>query len=204
MRWPIAGIHLAERPAAPARRPSHERSATPPPVIAQWLVRAACPRRDRPFVLGELEAEYELRGRPAGWYWRQSSRSLGALIAMGARRGDWEYGLFAVMLATAGPAILMEAWWSFVLSHVPLKAAAERGADFAIASLAVTALVSMGAGMICTTRGLAWALPAAWAFAILGRGAAHNIAPSWMGVATLAAVTATLVAGAWLRKIFER
>jgi hypothetical protein len=176
---------------------------TRPPVIAEWLVRASCPRRDRRFVLAELEAEYELRGRPARWYWRQALRSIGALIAMGARRGDWEYGLFAVMLATAGPAIVMEAWWSFVLSHVPLKATAVRGADFAAVSLAVTAIVSLGAGAICTTRGLVWALPAAWAFAVLGQGAVHNIAPSWMGLATLAAVTVTLIAGAWLRRAFE-
>ena len=41
---------------------------------------------------------------------------------MGMRRSDWEYSLLAVFLASAAPAVLMESWWSFVLSQVPLKA----------------------------------------------------------------------------------
>jgi len=125
-------------------------------------------------------------------------------MVMGARRGDWEYGLLAVMLAAAAPAILMEAWWSFVLSQVPLKAGIVRGADFAAASLAVTALLSIGAGIICTVRGLFWAIPAAWLFALLARAAVHNAAPPWFGAATLAAATIALTAGALLRRFFDR
>ena len=174
-----------------------------PPIAAEWLLRACCPRGDRVFVLGDLEAEYELRGAPAGWYWRQAVRSAGALIVMGARRGDWEYGLFAVMLATAAPAVLMEAWWSFLLSQVPLKADLTRGADFAAVSLALTALLCVGAGMICTTCGLRWAIPAAWVFVLLGQAAVHNLAPAWLGAITLPAVAAALAAGAWLRRIFD-
>ena len=177
---------------------------TRPPILAVWLVRAACPARDRRFVLADLEAEYALRGGEAVWYWRQALRSAPALIMMGARRGDWEYALMAVMLASAAPAILMEAWWSFLLSQVPLKAGIVRGVDFALVSLAITALLSLGAGMISTTRGLATALPAAWLFALLGQAAVHNLAPSWMAGATLVTVTVTLVAGAWLRRIFDR
>jgi hypothetical protein len=97
----------------------------------------------------------------------------------------------------------MEAWWSFLLSHVPLKAGIVRGADFAIASLAVTALLSVGAGMICTARGLAWAVPTAWAFALLAQAAVHNAAPPWFAATTLAASTIALAAGACLRRIFD-
>jgi hypothetical protein len=171
-----------------------------PPIAAEWLVRVCCPRRDRPFILGDLEAEYELRGGSDRWYWRQAVRSAGALIVMGARRGDWEYALLAVMLATAAPAVLMEAWWSFLLSQVPLKAGITRGADFALLSLSITALLCIGAGIICTTRGLSYALPAAWAFALLGQAAVHNLAPAWFGTLTIATVTAALAAGAWLRR----
>jgi hypothetical protein len=122
---------------------------------------------------------------------------------MGARRGDWQYGLFAVMLASAAPAIFMEAWWSFILSHVPLKVGAVRGADFAAISLAITALLSAGAGMICTARGLLWAIPAAWTFALLAQAAANNLAPTWFGAATLAASAAAMILGAFLRRFFD-
>jgi len=175
----------------------------PPPFAARLLVSICCPRRDRRFVMGDLEAEYELRGRPDGWYWRQALRSAGALLVMGARRGDWEYGLFAVMLAAAGPALLMEAWWSFVLSHVPLKVGPARSADFVVISLGVTALLSLGAGIICTLRGLVWAIPAAWVFALLGQAAVHNLVPAWFAPATLATATLALAAGAWLRRNFD-
>jgi len=173
-----------------------------PPVVAVWLVRACCPARDRRFVLGDLEAEYVLRGRPSRWYWRQALRSAGALVMMGLRRADWEYALLAVMLASAAPALLMEAWWSFLLSTVPLKADIVRGADFAFVSLAVTALLAFGAGTICTLRGLLLAIPAAWLFALLGQAAVHNLVPPWFAVATLAALSAALAGGACLRRRF--
>jgi hypothetical protein len=156
-----------------------------PPILARALLRLCCPPRDRIYVVGDLDAEYELRGM------------------MGARRGDWEYGLFAVMLASAGPAIFMDAWWSFILSHVPLKVGAVRGADFAAISLAITALLSFGAGMICTVRGLLWAIPTAWLFALLGQTAVHTLAPAWFGAATLAAAAAAITLGAWIRRILE-
>ena len=174
-----------------------------PPILARALLLVCCPRRDRIYVLGDLDAEYEMRGRPSAWYWRQALRSSGTLVMMGARRGDWEYGLFAVMLASAGPAIFMEAWWSFILSHVPLKVGAVRGVDFAAISLAITALLSFGAGMICTVRGLLWAIPAAWLFALLAQTAVHNIAPTWFTAATLGAAAVAITLGAYTRRILE-
>ena len=174
-----------------------------PPLLARQLVRVCCPPRDRVYVLGDLDVEFELRGCPAAWYWRQAVRSAGALVIMGARRGDWEYGLFAVMLASAAPAILMEAWWSFILSRIPYKAGAVRGIDFAVLSLAVTMVLGSGAGVICTTRGLLWAIPAAWVFALLAQTAVHNLAPTWFGAATVAAIAAAITLGAWLRRYFD-
>ena len=172
-----------------------------PPAVAVWLVRLSCPARDRRFVLGDLEAEYVLRGRPSRWYWSQALRSAGALAMMGLRRADWEYALLAVMLASAAPALLMEAWWSFLLSAVPLKADVVRGGDFALVSLAVTTLLAFGAGTICTTRGLLLAIPSAWLFSLLGQAAVHSIVPPWFGAATLAALAAALTGGAWIRRI---
>jgi hypothetical protein len=177
---------------------------TRPPALAAWLVRAACPPRDLPYVLGDLNAEFELRGGPVRWYWRQALLSAGELAMMGMRRSDWEYALLAVFLASAAPAVLMEAWWSFLLSQVPLKADAMRHGDFAAISLALTAVLSLCAGAICTRRGLRLAIPLAWIFVLLGRAAAHNDVPVWFCGATLLTVALALTVGAWVRHILDK
>src|SRR3954453_21344540 len=142
-----------------------------PPRPARWLLWVACPAADFDDVAGELNAEYfayvlpERGARKARrWYWRQALRSVGALTTMGLRRTDWECGLLAVLLAGAGPALVMEAWWSWVLSLVPLKADIVRGGDYVLASVALTAALSFLAGVLCTTRGLLLAIPAGWVF----------------------------------------
>jgi hypothetical protein len=177
---------------------------TAPPRVARFLVRVACPERDVEFVLGDLDAEFAMRSGPARWYWRQAVRSAGALAMMGMRRSDWEYALLAVFLASAAPAVLMEAWWSFVLSQVPLKADAMRHGDFAAISLGLTAVLALCAGTVCTRRGLRLAVPAAWGFVLLGQAAVHNIVPSWFCGASLATVGLALTAGAWVRHIFDK
>ena len=89
-------------------------------------------------------------------------------------------------------------------SHVPLKADAMRHADFAAISLAVTAVLALCAGMICTRRGLRLAIPLAWMFVLLGQAAVHNVVPAWFCGATLATVAVALTAGAWVRHIFDK
>jgi hypothetical protein len=154
--------------------------------------------------MGDLDAEFAVRGGPAGWYWRQALGSVGALVTMGMRRSDWEYSLLAIFVASAAPAVLMESWWSFVLSHVPLKADEMRHSDFAVISLALTAVLALCAGTICTRRGLRLAIPAAWMFVLLGQGAVHNIVPAWFCGASLATVALALTAGAWVRHFFDK
>ena len=175
-----------------------------PPLLATWILRAACPPRDLPYVLGDLDAEYEMRGAPVRWYWSQALRSAGDLTLMGVRRSDWEYSLLAIFLASAAPAVLMEAWWSFLLSNVPLKVDAVRQSDFAAISLAITAVLALCAGAICTTRGLPLAIPLAWIFVLLGQAAVHNLVPAWFCGATLATVALALTLGAWVRRIFDK
>jgi hypothetical protein len=181
------------------------------PPIAVWLLRAASPAGDLPYVLAELEMEYESRILPQRglqaarrWFWSQALRSLGSLAMIGLRRGDWEYSLLAVLLASAGSALLMQSWWSYILCQVPLKAGEIRGGDFILLSVAVTAALGLFAGMLCSTRGLLLAIPAAWTFSLLGQAAVRNVAPVWFSGATLLALTAALVAGAWLRKVVDR
>ena len=181
------------------------------PRLAALLLRTACPTHDWPHVVGELEAEYEdyivaERGVRAArrWFWSQALRSVGALAMMGLRRNEWEYSLFGILLASAGPAVLMEAWWSFLLGTIPLKADIVRGGDFVLVSLALTGALAVFAGALCTTRGLLLAIPAAWVFSLLGQTAVRSIAPAWFSGATLIILTIALTAGACLRRIFDK
>jgi hypothetical protein len=91
-----------------------------------------------------------------------------------------------------------------VLSHVPLKADAVRHDDFAVISLAVTAVLAVFAGTICTRRGLRLAIPVAWMFVLLGEAAVHNVVPAWFCGASLATVALALTVGAWVRHIFDK
>jgi len=182
-----------------------------PPRIAVWLLRAACPGSDAPYVFAELEAEYAHcivpeRGRRAArrWFWSQAIRSLGPLAMIGLRRSEWEYPLLAILLASAGSGVLMDAWWKYILCQVPLKADFVRGGDFVLLDLALTAALGFFAGMLCTSRGLLVAIPAAWGFSWLGQMAVRTVAPAWFSGATMLTLAAALAAGAWLRKVVDK
>ena len=175
-----------------------------PPRLARWLVRIACPTRDLPYVLGDLDAEFELRGGPVFWYWRQALYSALSLTLMSLRRSEWECGLLAIFLASAAPILFIDAWWRYILCHVPLKAGLSRGADFAVISLAYSAAVSLCAGAVCTVRGLRLAIPLAWAFALLGQAATHSIFPAWFTAGSLLTIALSLAAGARVREALDR
>jgi hypothetical protein len=164
----------------------------------------ACPARDLPYVLGDLDAEFELRGGPVLWYWRQALYSVFALTLMNLRRSEWECGLLAIFLASAAPILFMDMWWRYILCHVPLKADFTRGGDFAAISLAYSAAVSFCAGAVCTVRGLRLAIPLAWAFALLGEAATHSIFPAWFTADFLLTIALSLAAGARLRAALDR
>ena len=162
-------------------------------------------------MLAELEIEYETyvlpeRGLSAGrrWFWSQALRSIGSLVIIGLRRGEWEYALLAVGLASAGSAVLMEKWWQYILCQIPLKADLVRGGDFVLLNLAFTAALGFFAGMLCSTRGLLLAIPAAWAFSLLGQSAVQNMAPVWLSGTTLFTLTVALAGGACLRNAVDK
>jgi hypothetical protein len=176
----------------------------PPPRLARWLVRLACPAPDLPYVLGDLDAEFELRGGPVLWYWRQAIHSVWALTLMGLRRWEWECALLAIFLSSATPILFMDAWWRYLLCHVPLKGDLARGGDFAVISLVYSAVVSICAGAVCTVRGLRLAIPLAWTFVLLGEAATHSIFPVWFSAVSLATVAISLAGGAWVRGKLDR
>ncbi|MEO8596961.1 MAG: hypothetical protein ABI759_26825 [Candidatus Solibacter sp.] len=174
-----------------------------PPVLARWLVRIACPPCDLPHVLGDLDAEFALRGNSHSWYSRQALRSLPAVVAMGLRRWDWECSLLAIFMSAIAPILFMEAWWRYILCQIPLKADSLRGADFALLSLLFLGAVSVCAGTMSTPRGLWLAVPLAWLFVLLGGAATHNTYPAWFHVSSLTVVAFALAAGAWVRRKFD-
>ncbi|MEO8370157.1 MAG: hypothetical protein ABI806_13230 [Candidatus Solibacter sp.] len=173
---------------------------TRPPTLARLLVRLACPPRDLLHVLGDLDAEFELQHHDRSWYWRQAINSLPSLIAMGLRRWEWEFSLLAIFMASAAPVLFIDAWWTYILCNIPLKAEAARGGDFALCSLMYMAAVSLCAGMVTTLRGLLLALPLAWVFLLLGEAATHSMYPAWFRAASLLVATLSLATGAWTRR----
>lgn len=176
---------------------------TRPPVFARWLLCTACPARDLPHVLGDLDAEFDMRGAPRQWYWRQVLRSVPVLALMGLRRWDWECTLLAIFMASAAPILFMDAWWRYILCSIPLKADSLRGADFALISLLFMAAVSLCAGTLSTLRGLWLAIPVGWLFVLLAQAATHSLYPAWFCAASLVVVATTLAAGAWARRTFD-
>ena len=92
-----------------------------PPALATMLL-ALAPREYRAYVAGDLAEEFARQGNSRRWYWKQVTRSLPSLLALRARRSDWDEAV-TVILVTGG--WLVVGWhflWSFVLSQVPLKA----------------------------------------------------------------------------------
>jgi hypothetical protein len=181
-----------------------------PPRLAVLLLRVSCVSNDFPWVIAELEEEYAQHILPGHdvttarrWFWRQAARSVGALAMKGLRGGEWEFALLFILLASAGPAVLMEAWWGYLLSLIPYKAGLMRGPDFLAVSLALHGCLGIFAGALCTPRGLMLGIPAAWLFALLGQTAARSLTVPWFSAGTLGVLTMSMVAGAYGRRIFE-
>jgi hypothetical protein len=182
-----------------------------PPRLAVLLLRASCPAGDWPWVLAELEEEYAghvlpRRGAKGArrWFWSQAVRSMGALAMKGIRGGEWECALLFILLASAGPAVLVEAWWGYLLTLVPYKAALMRGSDFIEVSLALHSCLGLFAGALCARRGLLLGIPAAWMFALLGLAAARSLTAPWFPAVTVLVLTASMVTGAYARRLLEK
>jgi hypothetical protein len=107
------------------------------------------------------------------WYWRQVLRSVYPLA--GARLSP---AVLALLLATAGQSIALDAGWCWVLSQVPLKESLERGWCYGVASLTVTFLATSVAGLACSPRGLLLTLPFAALCDLVGVWGARGLMPS--------------------------
>jgi len=182
-----------------------------PPVLASLLLHAVAPHAFAHCVEGDLQEEFSSiqiveRGHLGArwWYWRQVLRSIQLLLASGLRSSNWQISALIILLATAGEMVVLDAWWSFILSQIPLKEDNVRGIGYLTASLVLTLILSTAAGSRFTLRGLALALPAAAIFSLLGVSAIRGIVPAWFAILTIAANFVGLYAGSRIRHARQR
>src|SRR5437764_794603 len=69
--------------------------------------------------------------RARRWYWRQTLRSLPALMRSEAASSDWQLSLALIFIAAAGQTVLFDRFWSAMLSFVPLKVDLVRDSTYA-------------------------------------------------------------------------
>ncbi|MDX2152178.1 MAG: hypothetical protein SFV54_15680 [Bryobacteraceae bacterium] len=161
-----------------------------PPRGAVLLLRAAVASPHREWVEGDLEEEWRVRQSRA-WYWRQVVRSVIPLVGMQARSANWEASLLAVFAASAGPILLLDGFWSFILSQVPLRAGVVRGMDYLAMGLWLAGAAGAVAGYACRGRRAFVLAPIAVLFTLLALGAITGVTPFWYR----AIITATIGAG---------
>jgi hypothetical protein len=123
------------------------------------------------------------------------ARSFFALLSIEIRHARWRAPFLAIVFATLVPALTLDAWWSFILSQIPLKAGLARDAGFLMIDLAVTGILCAGVGVLCSRGGLLFAIPAAWIFTLLAQVIARGTMPVWCTATLLAVVTTSLSLG---------
>jgi hypothetical protein len=75
------------------------------PALALWLLRHACPGRDKEALTGDLIERFH-EGRSRAWFWKQVAVAIAVGILVGCRR-RWPAFAYAV----AGAASITLAWW---------------------------------------------------------------------------------------------
>jgi hypothetical protein len=137
-----------------------------PPRIGRALLWLVLPPEDRQAVEGDLHEEFAgivlpQRGawRARGWYWGQVLRSVAPLLVLRWQRQGRPpllAGGAAALLGAGAPLLAAEALRRFVLSQVPLRAAAEPSAAYLMGLAVVGLLLAvLGAG-----AGARWVRPA--------------------------------------------
>jgi hypothetical protein len=89
-----------------------------PPKLALLLLAVTLPRDLREYVAGDLHEEFVHCQRGRWWFWKQTLRSIPALISL----VDWTPPVATMLIAGAWIVVGWHLLWVFVLSNVPLKA----------------------------------------------------------------------------------
>ena len=144
------------------------------------------PARNRDSIDALSYALLDARANPQG-----AMRIVGEL-----RAAEWEITAFALILSTWGQIVVIDRWWSFVLSQIPFKEDIMRGPTYAAIGLAIAFFCTMIAGTRSTARGLILAMPACVLFTMFGLAASWGITPVWFAMAITACNMAGLSIGA--------
>jgi len=172
-----------------------------PPAAFRLLLHAAAGEGHLDLVAGDLHEEFvylcERLGRGAGsrWYAAQVLRSIPQLLRLRIRSGELTY-LLSAMASSAVPLLLLDRFWRFVYSQIPLKDGLDRAAGFLAADVAAVCLAAAISGAMAGSRRRAAMLSmAAAAGAGIGLWASVGSAPIFYAVAVLLAAPAGSVVG---------
>ncbi|MEO8661814.1 MAG: hypothetical protein ABI693_25335 [Bryobacteraceae bacterium] len=178
-----------------------------PPGAATVILRLMVPEADAEAIEGDLFEEFTYiilprHGAPVArrWYWRQVFRSSPSLISLLIRRGEVAPLLAAAAAGVVLPLLGLETLWSIVLSLVPLKTGTVRPDAFLWANVSVVLLGSVAAGLLTQPRSSMCLAVLALIFATTFLAAQ----PLWCGLLLLAVAPAGTLAGAFVRRYFER
>ena len=163
-----------------------------PPRAAQWILRTCASDASRVFVEQDLSEEFHSYQSPMlgaqrarRWYWRQTVHSAWPMLQWWIQNEQWDLIGLALLVATAGQLRLMDAFWSEVLSQVPLKEGAERGPLYAFLSLVLTIVLTGAVGSGLSYRSIRLLLPIALGLCWTSLGGMTGQMRPWFMPATM-------------------
>ena len=152
--------------------------------LALSLLSAVLDPSDRDAILGDLEEESGMQSR--SWLWRQALRSIAPALRARWRRGDLQESVLVPVLLVMLPFRALDLLWTYVLSNVPMRTAADRPIEFLCASLVCLAAGSFVSGRIARTPIVT---VTAFAFTTLCLATAHGPVPVWYAILALVIAT---------------
>ena len=128
-----------------------------PPRFATALLLLVTPSNSRAEVEGDLLEEFLTISQPqrAAWYWKQVLLSCFPMLTIRIRQPDWHTAL-CTMLIYAIPVRMLDFLWAFVLSQVPLKAAAIRPVEFLTVHIALACLCAITSQAVLSRVNAFW------------------------------------------------
>jgi hypothetical protein len=176
-----------------------------PPLLAQTLLMAVAGPCQFESVAGDLEEEFALLRETSGsaaarrWYAWQVVRSVGALLQLRVRSGEFTQVALIASLGVAAPLLLLDRLWQFVYSQVPLKDGLNRAPEFLVfnglCACASAAVLGVRAASISRAPTLALATAAATLMAVWSGTA--SVPSAYVATLAFAAPASALFTFAW-------
>ena len=153
---------------------------SPPPRLALWLLSTVLALNDRDAILGDLIEEFEMQS--SAWFWLQTLRSIGPTLAGRWRQGELQETILLPVLLVMLPFRALDLLWTYILSNVPLRTAADRPLGFLLISLAIAGAGSLIAGRIAKQPFVGAIAAIAVAICLI---TARGPVPAWFAILSL-------------------